>query len=321
MPDYRAQLYRGKYYAVWSENGETKRASLRTSNHEEAKRRLIDFIAALAAPQGALVRDIVQAYFDYKEPRVHDFVRMKYAWQAAGPTFGHLRPDQVTRELCETYARQRRDAGRGDATILKELNIVRQAFNFAKVSVGFFEAPAAPDPRQRALTKDEANQLIDGCSQPHVKLYVLLALSTAGRKRALLDLRWSQVDWTRGNIALAGEATGGRKGRATVPMTDRLRTELEAAFKAKQTPYVIEYHGKKVGDVKKGFGLAVVRAGLVDVHPHDLRHTAAVWMAEAGLSMAEIAQYLGHSDEKMAFRVYARYSPNHLRNAAKALEF
>src|SRR5690606_16165522 len=97
--------------------------------------------------------------------------------------------------------------------------------------------------------------------------------------------------------------------------------ELLEAQKAAVTPYVIEYGGQKVGNIKKGFAAAVKRAGLDDVTPHDLRHTAAVWMAEAGASMAEIAQVLGHSDERITYRVYARFSPDHLRRAMTALEF
>jgi integrase len=104
-------------------------------------------------------------------------------------------------------------------------------------------------------------------------------------------------------------------------MTDRLRTELEAAAEVAMTPYVIEYAGRKVGNIKKGFAGAAARAGLTDIVPHDLRHTAAVWMAEAGTSMSEIAQVLGHSDERITFRVYARYSPEYLRRAMSALEF
>lgn len=61
--------------------------------------------------------------------------------------------------------------------------------------------------------------------------------------------------------------------------------------------------------------------GLSDVSPHVLRHTAAVYMAEAGISMDEIAQYLGHSDSRITASTYARYSPEHLRKAASALEF
>jgi len=61
-------------------------------------------------------------------------------------------------------------------------------------------------------------------------------------------------------------------------------------------------------------------AGLEDVSAHVLRHTAAVWMAEAGVPMDEISQYLGHSNVEITRRVYARYSPDYLRKAASALE-
>lgn len=62
------------------------------------------------------------------------------------------------------------------------------------------------------------------------------------------------------------------------------------------------------------------RAGLEDVTPHVLRHTAAVWMAENRVPMSEISQYLGHKSTLITERVYARYSPEYLRNAAQSLE-
>jgi integrase len=85
------------------------------------------------------------------------------------------------------------------------------------------------------------------------------------------------------------------------------------------TPYVIEWAGKPVRSVKKGLGAAGARIG-VKVSPHVLRHSAAVWMAESGVPMAEIAQYLGHSSPATTYRVYARYSPDYLQKAAKSLE-
>ncbi|MGB8089483.1 MAG: tyrosine-type recombinase/integrase, partial [Pseudolabrys sp.] len=51
------------------------------------------------------------------------------------------------------------------------------------------------------------------------------------------------------------------------------------------------------------------------------RHSAAVHMAEAGISMEVIAQYLGHDDINVTRKKYARYSPTYLREAAAALEF
>jgi hypothetical protein len=44
-------------------------------------------------------------------------------------------------------------------------------------------------------------------------------------------------------------------------------------------------------------------------------------MAEAGIPMEEIAQYLGHGDVEVTRRVYARFSLDYLRGAATALEY
>ena len=322
MPVYRIKLYRGKFYAVWTdENGQTQRASLRTTDREEAERRIVDFRREMAAPPGSTVGDYVQAYLDYKKGRIRDHVRLEGAWANAKDMFGALRPDQITPELCEEYAQHRRAMGRSDGTILKEINVIRQGLNWNKVNTARFDAPAAPPPRDRYLTKEEARRLLEGCVQPHVKLFVRLALQTAGRRSAVLGLTWDRVDFEheRINLTVVGETN--RKRRATVPMGEKLKEELKAASEAAQTPYVIEYAGERVLNIKKGFAGAVKRAGLEDVTPHDLRHTAAVWMAEDGVSFEEIAQYLGHSSPKVTFAVYARFSPTHLRKASKSLEF
>lgn len=321
MSEIRAKLFRGWWYAVWRENGGTQRVALRTQDREEAERRLIDYRRDKAAPPGSLVGDIVEAYLAEKKDRIADHPRLAGAWKRAKATFSHLRPDQITRQVSADYTAMRKLAGVGDATIIKEINTIRQALNWRKVSGAVFEAPSAPPPRDRYLTRDEYQALLAGCSQPHVRLFVVLALSTAGRKTAILQLTWDRVDFDRGTIRLGVVGDKRGKGRATVPMTDRARAELLQAREVKQTPYVVEYAGSPVADIKKGFAAAVKRAGLSDVTPHDLRHSAAVWMAESGASMAEIAQYLGHSDPNVTFKVYARYSPAHLRKASSALEF
>jgi integrase len=43
-------------------------------------------------------------------------------------------------------------------------------------------------------------------------------------------------------------------------------------------------------------------------------------MAEAGVPMPEIAAFLGHTDSRSTERVYAKFSPEYLRKAARALE-
>jgi len=322
MPDYKLKLYRGRWYVAWSDSaGRTQRAALRTANREEAERSLIDFKRDMAAPPGALVGQIVGAYLDEKEGRIVDVRRLRDAWRRAEPTFGHLRPDQVTRDICRGYTELRRAAGMSDGTILKEINVVRQGLNYNKVPGAVFEAPSAPPPRDRHLTREEFATLLDSCVQPHLRLFMALAISTAGRKSALLELKWSQIDFKRRLVHLNAPSELRRKKRASVPMTDRLFAELTEANEARQTDSVIEYLGKPVGSIKTGFYAAIKRAGLEGIRPHDLRHSAAVWMAEDGVPMSEIAQFLGHSNESITFRVYARFSPTHLRKAAKSLEF
>lgn len=201
------------------------------------------------------------------------------------------------------------------------MNVVRQALNWHGATGAVFEAPVSPPQRDRHLIKAEFPKLLDNSGMPHLRLFVILALSTAGRKSAVLQLTWDRVDFERNQIKLAVAGEKNRKGRALVPMTDRLRTELLLPREAAMSPYVIEYAGRAVLNMKEGFAAALERAGLVDVTPHDLRHSAAVWMAESGVSMDEIAQFLDHSDPGITYSVYARFSPEYLRKAASALNF
>jgi integrase len=87
------------------------------------------------------------------------------------------------------------------------------------------------------------------------------------------------------------------------------RTVQKALLEARQgalTKYVIEWAGSKVGSVKRGLASAAKRAGVAHASPHMLRHSAAVHMAEAGVTMDEIAQYLGHDDIEVTRRIYLR---------------
>jgi len=183
------------------------------------------------------------------------------------------------------------------------------------------ERPPKPAPKDRYLTRAEIDRLLAAPAEPHIKLAILLMLSTAARVTAILELTWDRVDLDRGQIDLRKSSTGPRKGRAVVPINDGLRQALLNAREAALTDHVVEWAGKPIKKVTRGFKSAVVAAGLTDVSPHVLRHTSAVHMAEAGVPMPEISQYLSHSNAAITERVYARFSPDHLRKAAQVLDF
>jgi integrase len=146
-------------------------------------------------------------------------------------------------------------------------------------------------------------------------------LATAARVSAVLELTWNRVDFDRRLITLRDpEDKKRRKGRATVPINDTLFAALQDARKGALSDYVVEWGGERVKSIKRSIAKAAENAGLAEVSPHVFRHTAAVWMAEAGIPMSEISQYLGHTNLSMTVKVYAKYSPDHLRKAASALE-
>ncbi len=185
----------------------------------------------------------------------------------------------------------------------------------------YIERPSQPAPRDRWLSHREIDQLLAAECAPHIRLATVLMLTTGARVGAVLELTWDRVDLENGHIVLRTDFTGPRKGRATVPINATLREALTAAREAALSPYVIEWAGGPVKSIKKGFAHAVANAGLKDVSPHVLRHTAAVHMAAGGVPMEKISQYLGHSSTEVTQRVYARFAPDHLRDAAELLNF
>ncbi|MBK8272687.1 MAG: site-specific integrase [Sphingomonadales bacterium] len=90
-------------------------------------------------------------------------------------------------------------------------------------------------------------------------------------------------------------------------------------YQARQTDSVIERGAKKVANIKKAFQTASARAG-VHVTPYTLRHTGAVWAAEGGASMDELAQLMGHDDAATTSKRYDRYSPTYLRGVVSKVQ-
>ena len=272
-------------------------------------------------PQGETCGHIMTAYLaDKRDDRKCVFPdSLVQNWKALRPHFEELRPDEVTREKCRDFQKVRGNVASG--TINKNLRILRAGLNWhlgEKANPAVFEFLPEDEPRDRWLDRDEFKRLLDAAVAPHVKLFLHLAIATAARKSAILELTWPQIRWKNEEIWLGRKPNG--KKRATVPTTDRVKAELEIAYEARTSDYVIEYGGQRLKDVRHAFNRAVTRAGITDFTIHDLRHTAAVWMCGDGISMEKISTYLGHTRIDITRNIYAKYQPSHLRDAAAALE-
>lgn len=321
----------GRPVAVWREKG--KRCRVRLGSKEltqaEAEAELHVFArqrARMIETEGAkTIAQLFDAYVNDKQLDGKPTVNQQWLWKALAPSFSHLTADDIDKACCRAYERRRSASGKKPGTIWTELVALRTVLNWAAGAKLIETAPTVtipkkPEPRDVFVSREELGKLLDAADLPHVKLYIVLAITTAGRMGAILDLTWDRVDFERGMIDLYNpKHERNAKGRALVPMNDSARAALAAAKPGALTPYVIEWGGQKVAKVRKAIETASRKAG-VTCTPHTLRHTSARWMAEAGVPMEEIASYLGHSNPATTYRIYARYSPSYLRRAAGALE-
>jgi len=314
----RIVKFRGMWAAyVPGKNGRNgKRHSLRTRDYATALENF-EIFKRQYEQKNETVGEIVEAYLEAKKDKA-SIGGMEDAWASAKHRFSILRPTQCVRGVCESYTQERQDDDVSNGTIRKELGVIRQALKWKGYQVEITLPPEAP-PKERYLTKEEYRRLLDSCSTPHLKLFVQLALHTGARKGAILDLQWKQVDLERGVITLS-KGVQTNKRRATVPINETLKTALLGVENRLPESYVIEWAGERVKSINMAFRRARERAGLGDVTPHDLRRTAATWMAMAGVSMQDIAAYLGHSNIQTTYKVYAKFAPDYLRKAAAALD-
>lgn len=334
MPEYALGKLRGGYAVVWWEDGRRHRHALRTADPREAARRL-DTFEQKKNELAPVVWTVGELWRDYRASlgTRPSATTMGWEWRRLKERFDSLHPQEVTEAVVQAHITARRaQTWNGkpitDGTIWTELGRLRMMFAWAVkkghlTKAPYIERPTPGPARSLYLTRDQMRKFLAHCGTPHVALFATLAWTTGARAAAILDLTWDRVDFDRGRIRLKeGEIDPDRpmKGRAIIPMNGTARSALIEAKRFARTAFVIEWGGEKVASVKKAIHRAAVASGMPWVSPHVFRHSAAVMMAENRIPMTEIAQFLGHTNTKMTEKIYAKYSPEYLANAADALE-
>lgn len=177
------------------------------------------------------------------------------------------------------------------------------------------EAPS----RDRYLSLEEKNRLLAACRQstnPYLFILVSLSILTAMRFSELIYLKWEDIDFSLQTITLRETKNGDRR---VIPLAD------SAASLFKQCP---TYSSKAQGSifnsprknnqsgvvsVRGAFERALKIANIKKFRWHDLRHTAASYLAMNGATQGELMAILGHRSPHMTRR-YAHYSQKHLNN-------
>jgi integrase len=311
----------GKWYVLY---GPRLRSRVSTGETDRAKAEiyLSQFIAGRQEPtlDAPTVSEILSGYEKDHGPSLRAPGALKYGVRHLHHILGSLLPEHLTPTTIKRFAAER---GASAGTILREVGILRAALSWGRSHNLISAKPdipnpvPAPPPRERWLTRDEARGLLAACTEPHVRLFIMLGLMTAARSGAILDATWDQVDLKRQTLNYG--AGHGNKKRSVVRLNPEMVTALQAAKHMACSNYVIEFRGKQVKTIKTGFAAACRRAGLAGVTPHILRHTAATWAVIDGRPLQEVAKLLGDSLATVE-RVYAKWSPEYLKDTVGALQ-
>jgi integrase len=246
---------------------------------------------------------------------------------------GNVTPP-VIYEVAHKWLRElnRRGERRNAPTINRHLTSLSALFTVAqkqwqwvyKNPVRDVRREQEPKGRARFLSDDERKRLLDACDAsycPFIKLIVVLALSTGMRKSEIRYLRWFDVDLEQGAILLLKTKNNERRRVSVRGLALELLKE-HAKVRRIDTDFL--FPGKlsaKNGEpieITKAWYDVRKRAGLKDFVFHDLRHSAASYLAMNGASPLEIAEVLGHKSLDMVKR-YSHLAESHVAGVVERM--
>ena len=316
-----------KGYPRQSATFDRKTDAKKWSQHTETAIREGRHFKTTAAKKHTLA-DLIDRYIRHVlpiKPKSQKKQTMQLNWwkqQVGSYTLADVTPALIAEQRDELLQAQTiRGKPRSNATVVRYIAALSHAFTIAIKEWGWIDhnpvnritKPKEPRGRVRFLSDTERENLLAACkeSRNHVLyLAVVLALSTGARRMEILGLCWENVDLNRGIITLHETKNNERR---VLPLTGHALELMKSHAKIKQlhTDLVFPSHkGNKPMDIRTPWLTALKRANITDFRFHDLRHSAASYLAMNGATMAEIAEVLGHKTLQMVKR-YAHLSEAH----------
>jgi len=217
---------------------------------------------------------------------------------------------------------------RAGATVNRFLTALSSAFGYAVSEWEWLEhnpmlkvkKMKEAKPIVRWLSDDERDRLLKACKNANNSyLYpaVIVALSTGARKMEILSLKWENIDLVNGRAVLHDTKNGERRSLALVSEAKRTMQELYNNRKSDNWVFPSQ-DNKKPFDITRSWRRAVKEAEITDFRFHDLRHTAASYLAMNNASMGEIADILGHKTLQMVKR-YSHLSDEHKKSVVESM--
>lgn len=208
----------------------------------------------------------------------------------------------------------------------------------------------------RALTQQELDKLLKAFEGDTLFLIVALAAGTGARVNELLALHWAAVDMEGKSLKIAAALKPTSEGlsrgtpktersRRTIRLDDGLVGLLRRERERQETeqralrgmegvttlrsllpddallfpaspvePTVPRRHGP----ISKGFAARAAKAGFAGLRFHDLRHTHATLLLQAGVPVAAVSARLGHANAAITLGIYSHSTTDAEAAAAAA---
>jgi integrase len=185
--------------------------------------------------------------------------------------------------------------------LLHALKIARTEWCVAVPELRPITKPPANKARERRLTEEELGALDDAlrqCRNKIVRPAFLFALATGMRRGEVISLRWPNVDLSARTAFLPITKNGQSR---SVPLSPKAISVLVEV--PREAPGEEEFvFPISANSLRLAWDRVKKRAGVKDLHFHDLRHEAISRFFERGLSVPEVSLISGHRDPRMLFR-------------------
>ena len=221
------------------------------------------------------------------------------------------------------------EQGLKPSTINRNMALVKHLFHLAERWEIIDRAPtknisplADNGARERFLTLAELERLMDAlrqCQSPIVPDIIRLLILTGARRSEVTQLPWGELDLEKGIWTLPAARNKSKKQKV-LPLSDAA-IALLTARKGNSSPYVFPNPttGKPLISIHDTWNRIRVQADLPDLRIHDLRHSFASFLINAGHSLYEVQKLLGHSSITMTQR-YAHLEQTTLKTATQTIE-
>ena len=278
----------------------------------------------------AIVRYRAEILPDLRPETARKYEHHLYLWDAK---LGHLRLSDVTAVQIAEVRDELSAASKAPATINRYLATLGAVLSacvkrwhwLSASAMTQVQKPAERNAGTRFLSEAELARLLAACREsasPDLYLAVVLSITTGARAGEILGLRWSDLDLDTGLLIVrADNETTTKGGARRLPIAPEavalLLARRDAHRQGQITPLrddalVFPSRVTRAHPVllRRPWETALKRAGIEHFRWHDLRHSAASFLAKSGASLLEIGAVLGHKSANTTKR-YAHLTETH----------